>query len=329
MARRRLGLRRIALQPAEIIEMVELLVPDHAGEGLALHDARVGRGHVVLQPGIEIIRLAVAQLQDILEVHEGCREFAAAQAQPHLERAAGGNALAMPQPGLGAAQCRIDAVRPGLDDVFVEAVLEVAGGAEVPQPLPIGLVLGEQALRAALDIQPAHAEGGGLDGDGGGIDRAQLRLERAGVPAPGVAQHQLRNDVERGCVGTTVDRRGLHQQVAGLVLRIFDEHVEIPVLGKHSRVDEFVLRLIRAAPRVLRHEIRVGVGPLRILVKHLQVRVRRRRVEVEVLLLHVLAVIALGVRQAEKPLLEDGVNPVPQRQQSLAFQHEKRPRVVL
>jgi hypothetical protein len=39
-----------------------------------------------------------------------------------------------------------------------------------------------------------------------------------------------------------------------------------------------------------------------------------RRVEVEVALLHVLAVIALAVREAEEPLLEDGILAVPQGQ---------------
>ena len=40
---------------------------------------------------------------------------------------------------------------------------------------------------------------------------------------------------------------------------------------------------------------------------------RRRRVEVEVVLLDVLAVVAFAVGQAEQPLLEDRVLAVPQR----------------
>src|SRR5271156_662512 len=41
---------------------------------------------------------------------------------------------------------------------------------------------------------------------------------------------------------------------------------------------------------------------------------RRRRIQVVVELLHVLAVIALAVGQAEQPLLEDWVTGVPQRE---------------
>ncbi len=59
---------------------------------------------------------------------------------------------------------------------------------------------------------------------------------------------------------------------------------------------------------------RVRELALRILVEHLQVRVRRRRVEVVVELLHVLAVVALAVGEPEQPLLEDRVAAVPERE---------------
>ena len=61
-------------------------------------------------------------------------------------------------------------------------------------------------------------------------------------------------------------------------------------------------------------QVGVRVGRLRILVEVLHVRVGRRAVEVEVVLLDVLAVIALAVGQAEEALLEDRVLAVPQRQ---------------
>ena len=56
----------------------------------------------------------------------------------------------------------------------------------------------------------------------------------------------------------------------------------------------------------------VGKLGLRILVEELHVRVRRRVVEVEVVLLDVLAVVALDGREAEQPLLQDGVVAVPE-----------------
>ena len=41
---------------------------------------------------------------------------------------------------------------------------------------------------------------------------------------------------------------------------------------------------------------------------------RRRAIEVEVVFLHVLAVIALAVREAEESLLQDGILPIPEGQ---------------
>src|SRR5262249_20054670 len=52
----------------------------------------------------------------------------------------------------------------------------------------------------------------------------------------------------------------------------------------------------------------------RILVQELQVRMSRRAVQVEVVLLDVLPVVALGVGQPEHPLLQDRVAAVPQCQ---------------
>src|SRR5262249_10628547 len=64
---------------------------------------------------------------------------------------------------------------------------------------------------------------------------------------------------------------------------------------------------------VLLDEARVRELRLRVLVQRLHVRVRRRRVEVDEALLHVLTVIAFGAGEAEPPLLQDRIAPVPQR----------------
>src|SRR5207249_2242342 len=69
---------------------------------------------------------------------------------------------------------------------------------------------------------------------------------------------------------------------------------------------------VAAAALVLLDQPGVGEGRLRVLVQQPHVRVRRRVVGVEVILLDVLAVIALGARHAEETLLEDGVLAVPE-----------------
>ena len=67
------------------------------------------------------------------------------------------------------------------------------------------------------------------------------------------------------------------------------------------------------APLVATRSV-VRERPLRILVQALQVGVRGRGVQVEPVLLGVLAVVALAVGEPEHPLLEDRVRAVPQRE---------------
>ena len=101
---------------------------------------------------------------------------------------------------------------------------------------------------------------------------------------------------------------------SGAGLGVLDEDVEVAVVVEDAGVEQLELRLVLAAAAVLLDQPGVGKLALRILVEHLQVGVRRRGVEVVVELLHVLAVVALAVGQAEQALLEDRIAAVPQRQ---------------
>ena len=106
----------------------------------------------------------------------------------------------------------------------------------------------------------------------------------------------------------------LNQHVLRRRLGVFHEDIEIAVLVKHPRVEQLVFRLAAAAAAVRRDQIAIREGRLGILVEVLHVRVGRRRVEVEVVFLHVLAVVPLAVGQPEQAFLEDRILPVPQRQ---------------
>ena len=81
-----------------------------------------------------------------------------------------------------------------------------------------------------------------------------------------------------------------------------------------ARVEQFELRVLSAPPAVLFDQAGVRELGLRILVEGLQVRRGGRRVQVEIALLHVFAVVAFGVGQAEQALLEDRVPAVPEGQ---------------
>ena len=117
----------------------------------------------------------------------------------------------------------------------------------------------------------------------------------------------------RGFRSAIVDA-DLNQDVLGRFLRVFHEHIEIPVLVKDAGVEQFVLGLLPAPTAIGHDQLIIGIGRLRILVQILHVGVRRRAVEVEVIFLHILAVIALAVGQAEQPFLEDGIFPIPERE---------------
>ena len=120
--------------------------------------------------------------------------------------------------------------------------------------------------------------------------------------------------MQLGSVGPAVGNGDLHQDVLRAVLGVFDENVEIAIVVEDAGVEQLVLHFVATAATVGRHQVGVGVGRLRVLVEVLHVRVGRRAVEVEVVLLDVLAVVAFTVGQPEQPLLEDRILAVPQRQ---------------
>ena len=134
------------------------------------------------------------------------------------------------------------------------------------------------------------------------------------APRPRVAEPERRQHVQRRRLRTPVGDGDLDQDVFGRGLRVLHEHVEVAVVVEDAGIEQLVLEVGPAAPLVGRDDVVVGIGRLRVLVEILHVRVRRRRVEVEVVLLDVLAVVPLAVGQAEQALLEDRVLAVPQRE---------------
>ena len=104
------------------------------------------------------------------------------------------------------------------------------------------------------------------------------------------------------------------EHVFRAVLRVFHEHVEVAVIVEYAGIEQFVLELFPRPSPVGLDQVPVGILALRVLVEVLHVRVRRRAVEVEVVLLDVLAVIRFVVGEPEHALLQDRVALVPQRQ---------------
>ena len=102
-----------------------------------------------------------------------------------------------------------------------------------------------------------------------------------------------------------IPRGDPNENVFGGGLRVFDKNIEIAVFVENARVDQFVFGIVTRPLLVLNAQLIVGKRRLRILVEVFQIAVRGNRIEIVVILLHILAVIAFEIRQTEKPLLED------------------------
>ena len=96
---------------------------------------------------------------------------------------------------------RIHHVRPTVDDIVVDTVLDVGaaiGNAE--DALSVGLVLGKQPGRVAVAVEVALAEYGvdylGNDLPGGTVGLREYRPLGIGMPGPLVAEPQRRQDVQ-------------------------------------------------------------------------------------------------------------------------------------
>ena len=150
---------------------------------------------------------------------------------------------------------------------------------------------------------------------GGGVRGDERRAPAPERPTRCCGTSSVGSRWSVGRVRAAVVDRQPEEQVLGIGLGVLDEDVEVAVVVEDAGVEQLVLRSPRATARVAgAHEIVVGERRLRVLVELLHVRVGRRRVEVEVVLLDVLAVVALAVGQPEQPLLEDRVAAVPERQ---------------
>ena len=217
--------------------------------------------------------------------------------------------------GLGAGRAGIDGSLLAGHHVAMKRILHPRRGVGLPpQPLQVRLVLREEQLRRALARQDvvAHLRVGGHD-------RA-VRLAEAPALAPASPRTM--------CCGTTTSAaRGAvpaldpwlwtvmrTRMSSGPAFAYSTNDVEVAVLVERAGVDQLVLEVLARSPAVGLDQIAVGKLALRVLVEELHVRVRRRRVDVEVVLLDVLAVIALAVGETEETFLQDRVALVPQRQ---------------
>ena len=117
--------------------------------------------------------------------------------------------------------------------------------------------------------------------------------------------------MERSVFGSAIEGFDLNANIFRSSLRVLDEDVEVSVLIEDTSVQQLVFEPVSRSSLVLFDQITVRKLGLRILVEILHVAVRRRIVEIEVILFDVFTVIALRRNQPERSFLKNGIALVP------------------
>src|SRR2546426_4062541 len=132
------------------------------------------------------------------------------------------------------------------------------------------------------------------------------------APDPGVPKPERRQNVKVAGSRPAICDRNTNQDIVGRALGVLGKNIEVAVLLKYSRVHQLKLRCISSPAPVLRNQPPVRELTLRIFVERLQVGSGRSGIQIEILLLHVFAVVAFRAGQTEKPLLENRVTAIPE-----------------
>ncbi len=221
---------------------------------------------------------------------------------------------------LGAAARRIHGIALALDQKAVEGVLDVGRGVgRAPQALGVAFVLGEQCLRRVSAIKVIGPQGGMLGAHRplrlpARRDLGDARLGVSRAPGPGVAEPQRRQQMQGGRLRAAVGGDDADVDLVRRGLGVAHFHVPVAAVVECARVEQGEWRIKARAARVLMHQPAIRVLGLGILVEIAHPGVGGRGVEIEVVLLDVLAVVALVAGEAEGALLEDRIAAVPQRQ---------------
>src|SRR5580698_1883713 len=119
-------------------------------------------------------------------------------------------------------------------------------------------------------------------------------------------------DVQRCGLRTTIKGFDADTKVLARGLRILDKNVEVAVLVEHACFQKLKLKSTAAPFSILIQKPLVGERSLWVFIEVLHVGVGGSAVDVEVVLLHILAVVALAGSEAEGALFQDGILPVPE-----------------
>ncbi len=278
-----------------------------------MHEAFVVAQGLRRDSTIEIVRIGDAALENLIEALERGRRRRRREPRAHRLAAAARDVEHIVRRGLGSLPLGIHRRAVARGDEGMECVLDVGRPIGlIPEPLCVGFVLGKEQLRLALAGQRVFGEIHMRRFDDARPHTGERGLPIVQTPRPGVAKPDRRQQMQPCRLRASIVRGDPDEQVIGFRLGVFHEHIEVPVVVENAGIEQLVLEVLARAPLVGLDEVSIGILALGVFVQILHVGVRRRAVDVEVVLLDVLAVIAFAVGEAEQPLLENRIALVPE-----------------
>src|SRR5580698_3109352 len=142
---------------------------------------------------------------------------------------------------LRASLLRIEGMLVPRHQVVIDPVLDISAVIRsAKDPLVVGLVLRKQKGDVSLAIQEDFAEALVASRHGANaarrVDFFQSRLQRSWVPCPRVAEPECWQDMDPGCIGSTIASADLDENVLRIVFGILDKDVKVPVRVEDTRV---------------------------------------------------------------------------------------------
>jgi hypothetical protein len=122
------------------------------------------------------------------------------------------------------------------------------------------------------------------------------------------------NQVQRGGVRSAIHGLDANRNILRGTLGVFDKHVEIAVLFEDACVQQFELEASATTIPVLRNQALVGEPCLGVLIEVFHVGMSWGIVEVEVVFLHILAMISFARRKAKGALFQNRILAIPDSQ---------------
>src|SRR5437762_5094202 len=114
-------------------------------------------------------------------------------------------------------------------------------------------------------------------------------------PGPGISEPERRQHMQRGPFRAAIEYGDSNQNALWRFLRILHKHVEIAVFIEDSRIKQLILELLARTMPVCLHQVPIRELRLRVFVEILHIGMSRCAIEIEVVFLHILAVISFAV----------------------------------